>query len=81
MSNELEERLDAIFQAVRDFAQDRVAELVRRGGGEVDRAELVGLLPESVLRAVPEDRWTELDLGPTATIEARLAGRGPTTPS
>ncbi|HLN18200.1 MAG TPA: hypothetical protein VK277_15785 [Acidimicrobiales bacterium] len=60
---------------------DRVAELVRRGGGEVDRAELVGLLPESVLRAVPEDRWTELDLGPTATIEARLAGRGPTTPS
>jgi len=29
MSNELEERLDAIFQAVRDFAQDRVAELVR----------------------------------------------------
>ena len=29
MSNELEDRLDAIFQAVRDFAQDRVAELVR----------------------------------------------------
>ncbi len=29
MSDELEERLDAIFQAVCDFAQDRVAELVR----------------------------------------------------
>ncbi|MDQ3643149.1 MAG: hypothetical protein M3450_17210, partial [Actinomycetota bacterium] len=28
----------------------------------VDRAELVGLVPASVLDAVPRDRWAELDL-------------------
>ena len=36
-------------------------------------AELVGLVPEAVLRAVPEDRWGELDLGPDRTVESRLA--------
>ena len=31
---------------------------------EVEHAELVGLVPESVLRSVPEERWAELDLAP-----------------
>jgi glutamate formiminotransferase len=39
---------------------------------DVARAELVGLLPGSVLRSVPAHRWTELDLAPDRTIEARL---------
>ena len=43
------------------------------GGG---RAELVGLVPEAVLDAVPERRWAELDLSPGKTIEARLRGGG-----
>ncbi len=38
--------------------------------------ELVGLVPEAVLDAVPRSRWTELDLGEDSTIEARLATRG-----
>jgi len=38
----------------------------------IDRAELVGLLPEAVLRAVPQDRWAALDLDEDVTIEARL---------
>ncbi len=41
---------------------------------KVTRAELVGLLPESVLRGVPAHRWAELDLDESRTIEARLAG-------
>jgi len=41
----------------------------------VERAELVGLVPESVLRAVPAHRWEELDLSEDRTIEARLARR------
>ena len=49
---------------------DEVAARVR-----VMRAELVGLLPESVLRSVPAHRWTELDLGDDRTIEARMASR------
>jgi len=38
----------------------------------VDRAELVGLVPQSVLAAVPSTRWGELDLSAERTIEARL---------
>ena len=41
----------------------------------VDRAELVGLIPASVLRSVPAHRWTELDLAADRTIEARLESR------
>jgi glutamate formiminotransferase len=43
---------------------------------EVARAELVGLIPASVLRSVPAHRWTELDLADDRTIEARLESRG-----
>jgi glutamate formiminotransferase len=41
----------------------------------VRRAELVGLVPDAVLRAVDPDRWAALDLAEDRTIEARLAGR------
>jgi glutamate formiminotransferase len=43
----------------------------------VARAELVGLLPESVLHAVDRDRWEGLDLAAGRTIEARLAAARP----
>lgn len=49
---------------------DRVAALT-----DVARAELVGLVPESVLAAAPEARWSQLDLGPDRTIEARATRR------
>ena len=39
---------------------------------EVDRAELVGLVPAAVLADVPVHRWGELDLHRERTIEARL---------
>lgn len=42
----------------------------------VARAELVGLVPEAVLAATPHERWSELDLAPDRTIEARLAATG-----
>jgi glutamate formiminotransferase len=42
----------------------------------VARAELVGLLPASVLAAVPAHRWPELDLDQSRTIEARLEQAG-----
>jgi glutamate formiminotransferase / 5-formyltetrahydrofolate cyclo-ligase len=49
---------------------DRVAALA-----PVARAELVGLVPEAVLDRAPTARWTQLDIGPERTIEARLARR------
>jgi hypothetical protein len=36
-------------------------------------AELVGLLPQSVLRAIPEARWPELGLAEGTTVENRLS--------
>ncbi|CAN5572809.1 glutamate formimidoyltransferase [soil metagenome] len=51
-------------------AADAVAALAATDG-----CELVGLLPRSVLEAVPEERWLELDLGEDRTIEARLTRR------
>jgi hypothetical protein len=44
----------------------------------VARAELVGLLPASILTGVRSERWRELDLGDDRTIEARLEERGVT---
>jgi glutamate formiminotransferase / 5-formyltetrahydrofolate cyclo-ligase len=41
-------------------------------GATVTGVELVGLLPEAVLRAVPASRWDELDLSLDRTVEARL---------
>lgn len=42
---------------------------------DVDGAELVGLLPETVLRAIEPSRWEALDVAADRTIEARLAAR------
>lgn len=39
-------------------------------------AELVGLVPDRVLGAIPEHRWRELDLDRSRTIEARLEKAG-----
>jgi glutamate formiminotransferase len=41
----------------------------------VARAELVGLVPRSVLERTPVERWEQLDLAAGRTIEARLADR------
>ena len=49
-------------------AYDLVAAL-----GPIAGAELVGLLPRSVLLRVPGERWAQLDLGDDRTIETRLA--------
>jgi glutamate formiminotransferase / 5-formyltetrahydrofolate cyclo-ligase len=38
----------------------------------VARAELVGLLPRSILSGIPRTRWDELDLSESRTIEAGL---------
>jgi glutamate formiminotransferase / 5-formyltetrahydrofolate cyclo-ligase len=52
-----------------------VLEHLRAAGNAIDHAELVGLVPEAVLRATPEDEWDELDLAADRTIEARVAHR------
>lgn len=39
----------------------------------VEGAELVGLVPRSVLERVPRERWDELDLAESKTIESRMA--------
>jgi len=51
-------------------AWDRVSAHVGVAG-----AELVGLVPDAVLRATPTARWAALDLAEDRTIEARLAAR------
>lgn len=56
-------------------AHDRVASLAAAHGARVEGAELVGLLPRSVLERVPTHRWAALDLSAARTIEARLAAR------
>lgn len=57
-------------------AFDAVADLAHAAGASVEGAELVGLLPEAVLRGVPRDRWPALDLADDRTIEARLESAG-----
>ncbi len=42
----------------------------------IQKAELVGLLPAHVLERVARERWRELDLDPSRTIEARLRQAG-----
>jgi glutamate formiminotransferase len=51
-------------------AYDAVAALAAIAG-----AELVGLVPEAVLAAVPRARWAELDLDADRSVEARLDRR------
>jgi glutamate formiminotransferase len=47
-----------------------------RAQAPVARAELVGLVPRSVLEATPRGRWAELDLAEDRTIEARAEALG-----
>jgi len=51
---------------------DLVSQHTTGAGGTVEGAELVGLLPETVLEAVPPDRWAELGLTAGSTVESRL---------
>jgi glutamate formiminotransferase len=51
---------------------DAVAALTSEVGGTVEGAELVGLLPEVVLAAVPPARRPGLGLSAEATVESRL---------
>jgi glutamate formiminotransferase len=50
------------------------------GRAGVARAELVGLIPCSILEGTPRSRWEELDLAASATIEARLERTGQVPP-
>jgi len=56
-------------------AYDLVMRTASAVGAVVEGAELVGLLPASVLEAIPHERWAALDLDADRTIEARLAAR------
>lgn len=42
---------------------------------DIERAELVGLVPARVLAAIPRSRWLQLDVGVEGTIEWRIAQR------
>jgi hypothetical protein len=57
-------------------AYELVDAALRHAGAEIGRAELVGLVPDAVLHAIPRARWAALDLDVDRTIEARLARRG-----
>jgi glutamate formiminotransferase len=54
---------------------DTVSALAAEVGGAAEGGELVGLLPHSVLAAVPTRRWSELGLSADSTVESRLSGR------
>jgi glutamate formiminotransferase / 5-formyltetrahydrofolate cyclo-ligase len=55
---------------------DAVAAGAALRGCPVIRAELVGLIPATVLHGIPRHRWAELDLSDEQTIEARLTEPG-----
>jgi hypothetical protein len=57
-------------------ATARVREHLGAAGATIERAELVGLVPDAVLRAIPAEEWAALDLSVDRTIEARVARRG-----
>jgi glutamate formiminotransferase len=50
---------------------DRLAQK-HETGVRAQGAELVGLLPESILARVPPERWAQLGLGSDRTVESRL---------
>jgi glutamate formiminotransferase len=66
--------LDPVAQPIADL-YDRVVLGVTSARCRVVRAELVGLVPDAALRAVPRPRWQELDLGEERTIESRMEAR------
>jgi glutamate formiminotransferase len=53
---------------------DRVFDAVA-SQATVERAELVGLMPDSVLRSIDPQRWVQLGISEHRTIESRLARR------
>lgn len=55
---------------------DAVAERLEGTSAVIARAELVGLLPATVLARIPSERWERLDLGRDRTIEARMQAAG-----
>lgn len=57
-------------------AYDLVDELARQAGAKAAGGELVGLVPDAILRPIPPARWPVLDLGEDRTIEARRAAGG-----
>jgi len=57
-------------------AFDAVSSLATEKGTQVSAAELVGLLPEAALLAIPERRWAELGLARPKTIEVALRTAG-----
>jgi glutamate formiminotransferase / 5-formyltetrahydrofolate cyclo-ligase len=46
--------------------------LIEQEGGTVSGAELVGLIPQSVLSGISATRWSELGLSADKTVESRL---------
>jgi glutamate formiminotransferase len=55
--------------------EDVFREVLRRSAGTtatIDRCELVGLIPRSVLERTPTDMWDVLDLSADRTIEYRI---------
>ena len=60
----------AVFGPARVY--DAVAALVDDVGGEVEGAELVGLIPTAVLAKIPPRRYEELGLSLDSTVESRL---------
>ena len=68
--------LIAPFELGPGAAFDAVARALEPHRTGIERAELVGLLPQVVLEAEPYNRWAELDLDPSKTIEARLDRAG-----
>jgi hypothetical protein len=52
---------------------DEVSRRVVAQGGRVLGAELVGLVPEVVLHAIPQERWPDLGLAESTTVEGRLS--------
>ncbi len=57
-------------------AYDLIAEAARGRGGAPGAAELVGLVPAAVVAGTDPSRLAQLDLGPSVTIEGRLAALG-----
>lgn len=53
-------------------AYEEVEALCTESGVRIERAELVGLVPDAVLTSIPQQMWTMLDLGADRTIEYRL---------
>ena len=51
---------------------DLVADLVDQEGGAITGAELVGLIPRSILTGISPTRWARLGLSADDTVESRL---------